>query len=237
MSLRKIKIYTTTGIKGKEITTDATTYGALKPTLRENNISLENMDVVIAGSNTSLEMDSASLPDGDFVLYFNPRAKIKSGEVSRNEIYAFIKANPTLKDKFAKDGRNYTQVTTADLQAIYAKVSKEGNKVTATPVAKTSNKSESKKEVAKATPVAKKVSQPSNNSINSSEIIEDLDNLYNKIQECDESDFEDEKDDILEMINITKSRLQTSTLVSNSSNATSSEDDEHLANMKRLFGK
>lgn len=228
MSLRKIKIYTTTGIKGKEITTDATTYGALKPTLRENNISLENMDVVIAGSNTSLEMDSASLPEGDFVLYFNPRAKIKSGEVTRNEIYAFIKANPELKDKFAKDGRNYTQVSTIDLQALYAKVSKQGTNK-ATPV--TATPKPEKKATANV-----KAKEEVKNTIDLSEVINELDNLYNKIDNCDDSDFKDEKEDILDMINCIKTKIQ-STNMTCSTSTSNSEDAEHEAAMKRLFGK
>jgi len=227
--MREIKIYTTTGVKGKVINSDATTYGALKPSLRENNISLENMQVVIAGTGVSLEMDSASLPEGDFVLYFNPSTKMKSGEVTRNEIKAFIQANPHLKDKFSKDGRNWTQVSTVDLQAIYAKVVKSKAVIAnATPVK------------AVTTPVAKKVATKATNTvanpIDLSEVIKELDNLYEKINNCDDSDFEDEKSDILDIINCSKTKIQSVNLtLGNSSN--NSEDAAHLAEMKRLFGK
>lgn len=226
--MREIKIYTTTGVKGKVITSNATTYGELKPSLREANISLENMQVVIAGSGVSLEMDSASLPDTDFTLYFNPSTKIKSGEVTRNEIKTFIQDNPHLKDKFSKDGRNWTQVSTVDLQAIYAKVVKSKEVIaSATPVKAT------------VSPVAKKIATKtiSNvvNTIDSSEVIKELDTLYEKIGNCDDSDFEDEKSDILDMINCIKTKIQSGNLTSESSD--NSEDAKHLAEMKRLFGK
>lgn len=231
--MREIKIYTTTGVKGKVINSDATTYGALKPSLREANISLENMQVVIAGSGVSLEMDSASLPDGDFTLYFNPSTKIKSGEVTRNEIKTFIQDNPHLKDKFSKDGRNWTQVSTVDLQAIYAKVVKSKEVIaSATPVKATP------KVTAKTatTPINKKAVTKTVNTIGSSEVITELDNLYAKIDNCDNSDFEDEKDDILDMINCIKTKIQSGNLISGNA-SDESEDAKHLAEMKRLFGR
>lgn len=75
--VRKIKIYTTSGMPGT-IETNATTLAGLKPILRERNINFDGMKMLVGETKNELSMDESVLPEGDFKLYLMP-AKTKSG--------------------------------------------------------------------------------------------------------------------------------------------------------------
>lgn len=75
--MRKIKIFTTTGIPGV-IETDVTTFEGLKPLLLEQNINLESTKVLVGETKLELSENEAILPDGDFKLFIVP-VKTKSG--------------------------------------------------------------------------------------------------------------------------------------------------------------
>lgn len=136
---RIYKIYSTIG-KRLAIDRDFEDGATLIDKINEGGIPTEDCEIIIAGANLTVTSCS-HLPEGTFnadtkteelIIYVNPKAKMKSGEVTRNEIKTFIQNNPHLKDKFSKDGRNWTQVSTKDLQALYAKVVK--SKAVTTPV-------------------------------------------------------------------------------------------------------
>lgn len=77
MSIRKIKVVTTSGISGT-IETSVTTLGELKPLLRERNIDYSGMKLVVGSTRNELSINDAALPEGDFKLYLMPH-KTKSG--------------------------------------------------------------------------------------------------------------------------------------------------------------
>lgn len=220
MSNRIVKIYTTTGIKGLEINTNAKNYGELKPQLYQNGIAIENADVVVAGSNISLIVDSAIIPSEDFILYINPHAKIKSGKISRNEIYAFIKANPEVKDNFRKYGRNYTQVPTVDLQELYYKIFKEIDVKKEVPTC----------EKPETPPISESVVNISKNN-NILEIIQRLDILSEEIANSGEYVSETQRCNFCIEIETIKR------LLSKEGGTVFVEDERHLSEMNKIFGE
>ena len=86
--MRKIKIFTTTGIPGV-IKTDVTTFEGLKPLLLEQNINLESTKVLVGETKLELSENEAILPDGDFKLFIVP-VKTKSGWKDEEEEDTFI---------------------------------------------------------------------------------------------------------------------------------------------------
>lgn len=86
--MRKIKIFTTTGIPGV-IETDVTTFEGLKPLLLEQNINLESTKVLVGETKLELSENEAILPDGDFKLFIVP-VKTKSGWDENEEEDTFI---------------------------------------------------------------------------------------------------------------------------------------------------
>lgn len=86
--MRKIKIFTTTGIPGV-IETDVTTFEGLKPLLLEQNINLESTKVLVGETKLELSENEAILPDGDFKLFIVP-VKTKSGWGDEDEEDTFI---------------------------------------------------------------------------------------------------------------------------------------------------
>jgi hypothetical protein len=86
--MRKIKIFTTTGIPGV-IETDVTTFEGLKPLLLEQNINLESTKVLVGETKLELSENEAVLPSGDFKLFVVP-VKTKSGWDDEDEEDTFI---------------------------------------------------------------------------------------------------------------------------------------------------
>lgn len=74
---RKIKIYTTSGMPGT-IETNVATLGELKPLLRDREINVDGMKMLVGETKNELSVDEAVLPETDFKLYLMP-AKTKSG--------------------------------------------------------------------------------------------------------------------------------------------------------------
>ena len=74
---RKIKIYTTAGMPGT-IETNISTLGELKPLLRQREINIDGMKMLVGETKNELSVDEALLPTEDFKLYLMP-AKTKSG--------------------------------------------------------------------------------------------------------------------------------------------------------------
>ena len=129
METRKITIANTRDQKKSVVMTAATTLGELKRDLDAAGINYSDMDFIEALSKTQLRGDDSVLPHDVpynhtttnelvFVLTV-PNRKIKSGG-SRDDVYARInnysdscELKEAIKNNF---GRNYTMVTTADLE-------------------------------------------------------------------------------------------------------------------------
>ena len=103
--------------------TDVETFGELKTLLLEKGISLENVTVTEGISKTSFVSDDSLLPKdqlykgrktNELLILITPNKKIKLG-LSRQEVLKYIKdtgLQGAIKEHF---GKNYTNVSTAEL--------------------------------------------------------------------------------------------------------------------------
>lgn len=129
MEPRKITIANSRDQKKNVIMSAATTLGELKQDLIENGIDYADMDFIEALTKTQLRGDDSVLPHdvpynhtvtNELVFLLTvPNRKIKSG--GRDEVYQKINGirnSTALKDAIKeKFGRNYTMVSTSDLES------------------------------------------------------------------------------------------------------------------------
>lgn len=146
--MRKITVLVESTQSKHVLQSNATTLGELKDELREKNISFNSDDVFKEGmSKTVLTTDESILPSNipwrgevtnDLIFMVTaPQKKIKSGDMTRAEVYAEVK-RLKLQDTISKKvGKNFTQCSTALLLTFIDEASKNscGTKTPA-PVAK-----------------------------------------------------------------------------------------------------
>lgn len=153
MEARTITIISESGNGHKTIQSSAETLGELKRDLAQNGIDYEGKTFREGLSRTELVDDASVLPrDLDWKgaktnnLVFTlttANKKIRSGAMSRAEAYTIVK-NSDLQDAIkAKFGKNFTQVSTADLEAFLSKKAPK-----AAPEAPKSKKAKAAPEVA-----------------------------------------------------------------------------------------
>lgn len=129
MDARKIYVICTADQSQKVIMSSAETLGALKRDLDAAHINYANMSFLEGRSKTELKSDESVLPkdvptrDGGTTnelvfMLTNMKKKIESG-ASRSQIYLYITENPEVADmiKAHFNGRNYTNISTDDLDA------------------------------------------------------------------------------------------------------------------------
>lgn len=146
--MRKITVLVESTQSKHVLQSNATTLGELKDELREKNISFNSDDVFKEGmSKTVLTTDESILPSNipwrgevtnDLIFMVTaPQKKIKSGVMTRAEVYAAIK-RLKLQDKISKKvGKNFTQCSTAVLLTFIDETSEESCETkAAAPVAK-----------------------------------------------------------------------------------------------------
>lgn len=146
--MRKITVLVESTQSKHVLQSNATTLGELKDELREKNISFNSDDVFKEGmSKTVLTTDESILPSNipwrgevtnDLIFMVTaPQKKIKSGVMTRAEVYAEIK-RLKLQDIISKKvGKNFTQCSTAILLTFIAEASKNSCETkTPAPVAK-----------------------------------------------------------------------------------------------------
>jgi len=129
MEERKILVANSKTQQRYELQSAATTLGELKAELREQNIDYSGMTFTEGFSKTQLLSDDSLLPTNVMhrgqvtndlvILLTNTTKKIASGVEDRSRVAAYELINSlgedvkdAIRDAF---GRNYTQVTTADL--------------------------------------------------------------------------------------------------------------------------
>lgn len=172
METRKITIVLTKSQSKKVIMSSATTLAELKSDLRQNGIDYEGMSFFEGTSKVELKNDASVLPHdvpwkgtvtNELVFMLtNTNKKIRSGAMSRMEVYAEIKRMGLQDACLKKFGKNFTMCKTADLIALVqsnsaskpapapkAEAKKEETPVN-TPVAPTSNGGECVDTVARA---------------------------------------------------------------------------------------
>lgn len=146
--MRKITVLVESTQSKHVLQSNATTLGELKDELREKNISFNSDDVFKEGmSKTVLTTDESILPSNipwrgevtnDLIFMVTaPQKKIKSGVMTRAEVYAEIK-RLKLQDTISKKvGKNFTQCSTAILLTFIAEASENSCETkTPAPVAK-----------------------------------------------------------------------------------------------------
>ena len=135
--MRKVKVYSTAfGLKA--INSAATTWSELQDDLTTNNVTFNGMNAVENVGNTTLVLNEARLPEGEFVLMLTPQ-KTKSGsdyKLVRNAVVEIItKYGVPAKDHFNQGGKNYTNKSTAELMGLIVLWNEKHSK-SATPVVK-----------------------------------------------------------------------------------------------------
>lgn len=129
METRKILVANSKTQQRYELQSAATTLGELKAEMREQNINYSGMSFTEGFSKTQLLGDDSLLPTNVIhrgqvtndlvILLTNTTKKIASGVEDRTRVAAYELINSLgedVKDAIRNEfGRNYTQVTTADL--------------------------------------------------------------------------------------------------------------------------
>lgn len=146
--MRKITVLVESTQSKHVLQSNATTLGELKNELRNKNISFNSDDVFKEGmSKTVLTTDESILPSNipwrgevtnDLIFMITaPQKNIKSGVMTRAEVYTEIK-RLKLQDKISKkEGKNFTQCSTSVLLTFIEEASKDSCKTkAAAPVAK-----------------------------------------------------------------------------------------------------
>ena len=146
--MRKITVLVESTQSKHVLQSNATTLGELKDELRDKNISFNSDDVFKEGmSKTVLTTDESVLPSNipwrgevtnDLIFMVTaPQKKIKSGVMTRAEVYAEIKRLKLQDTIIKKVGKNFTQCSTATLLTFIDEASKNSCETkTPAPVAK-----------------------------------------------------------------------------------------------------
>lgn len=162
--MRKITVLVESTQSKHVLQSNATTLGELKDELRDKNISFNSDDVFKEGlSKTVLTTDESILPSNipwrgevtnDLIFMITaPQKKIKSGAMTRLEVYAEVK-RLKLQDTISKKvGKNFTQCSTAVLLTFIDEASKNSRKAeTPAPVAKEKKVKSNPNQIVKPTP-------------------------------------------------------------------------------------
>lgn len=200
MEARKITVVSTQTQRKSVITTGAETLAELKSALDEAGINYDGMTFYEGTSRTELKDNASVLPKdvpykgtttNELVFMLtNTNKKIKSGNMSRAEAYAAIKANNLQDAVKSKFGKNFTQCSTEDLIGMLAKP------VETKPAAKAKEAPKAGKPVEVVDKVARKAISElvdalySNDSLDS----EDADNIRNILDNTGYKEDEDSKD-------------------------------------------
>lgn len=117
--MRKVKVYSTAfGLKA--VNSTATTWSELQNDLFNNDIRFSDMNAVENVGNTTLVLDEAKLPEGEFVLMLTPQ-KTKSGstykQVRATAVEIITKYGVPAKNHF-NQGKNYTNKSESELMAL-----------------------------------------------------------------------------------------------------------------------
>lgn len=128
METRKITIVSTRNQSKKVIMSSATTLAELKSDLRQNGIDYDGMTFFEGTSKVELKNDESVLPHdvpwkgtitNELVFMLtNTNKKIKSGAMSRMEVYAEIKKMGLQDACLKKFGKNFTMCKTVELIAL-----------------------------------------------------------------------------------------------------------------------
>ena len=135
--MRKITVYSTRGASGS-FESDATTWGAIMGEVANIAGNLENLIATENKNKTNLGHVESVLPEGNFTIFLRPE-KTKSGSdldfygMSFKELREYIRnggesIKQYLNNEALKTGRNWTQLSTQELQSLLNQLlSEKGN--------------------------------------------------------------------------------------------------------------
>lgn len=128
METRKITIVSTKNQSKKVIMSSATTLAELKSDLRTNGIDYEGMTFFEGTSKVELKNDASVLPHdvpwkgtttNELVFMLtNTNKKIRSGAMSRVDLYHKVKSLHLEEECKRRFGKNFTMCKTVDLEAL-----------------------------------------------------------------------------------------------------------------------
>lgn len=154
MEARKITIVTTNSNNKEVIMSSATTLGELKADMREKRINYEGMTFYEGLSKTELTEDASLLPHdipykgtttNELVFMLTtPNKKIKSGAMTRAEIYDIIREKNLSNECMKRFGQHFTRCKTADLIKLIESVNNPKPASKAKPVVDNKNKNNNK---------------------------------------------------------------------------------------------
>jgi hypothetical protein len=130
--MRKVKVYSTAfGLKA--INSAATTWGELQDDLTTNNVTFGSMNAVENVNNSTLVLNEAKLPEGEFVLMLTPQ-KTKSGSdyktVKATVVSIITSYGVPAKEHFNSGNKNYTNKSTAELMVLISLWNEQHSKPT-----------------------------------------------------------------------------------------------------------
>jgi len=127
--MKKVTIFHSGSVKIIEVEESISTWGALKSVLNSQYSYIDDMRAVLRGTQTTLELEEAVLPEGDITLFLMAR-KTKSGsDLTRQNCYAIIKEIRE-NDEEARDFfGNYTNISTIKLREMIKEWDMKENEV------------------------------------------------------------------------------------------------------------
>lgn len=137
--MREIKIITAQGSAGV-IETNITTFGELKPFLRERNINLNSSKVLVAKNRNELSEDTALLPEEDFKIYI-VASKNSGGTIENtlDDVNTTLTSNFEETQEMLSEIKNAVEYLSNDLVEIKETIEKMNvilyklNKINSTP--------------------------------------------------------------------------------------------------------
>lgn len=138
MEPRKITVISTKTQGKKVIMSSATTLGELKQDLRTAGVDYTDMTFLEGLTKTELKVDESPLPTNvkykgnttnELVFMLtNTNKKIKSGFMTRNEVYSEIKKRHLQSECVKRFGKNFTMCKTTDLIKLIEEVKSSNTK-------------------------------------------------------------------------------------------------------------
>ena len=155
IAVREIVAYATKGGKIAKISTDAKTWGELKPLLRIEGYDLNSLLAAESINRADLVNDLAVLPEGPFRVFLRPKQTKSGADLPYKEVRAKVQELIASDGDMAKahfnEGKNYTTKKGDELNVLLN--SYKGGSVT-TSSAKAEPKKEAVKAEEKASPKA-----------------------------------------------------------------------------------
>lgn len=114
--MKKVTIFNSGVRNDVEVADNVNTWGALRNILEETYSNIDDMRAILRGTNTTLELEGAELPEGDIMIFLTAR-KTKSGsDMTRKGCYVYIQEVRSTSEEGHAFFAGYTNKTTGVLR-------------------------------------------------------------------------------------------------------------------------